>query len=104
MEDTLILLYDGDNRGWRTSLQCALELGTSGLWAPSLSEEEAKAIELALSDEVSPEDSWAGQETAEDWIRCAKLEKDGHAWDLYQDGSIFAVRDDHRCGDEGPLS
>lgn len=103
-EDTLIFLYDGDNRGWKTALQCALELGTSGLWAPALSEEDVQAIESSLSEKCDPEDSWAGQEVAEEWIRSARLEKDGHTYDLYQDGSIWAVRDDHRCGDEGPLS
>lgn len=114
MKETLILLYDGDNRGWRTAIDCALELGTSGLWAPTLSEEDVEAISLALSDEASPEDNWAGQEIAEEWIResrhVRKIEAPldprltEHVWTLYQDGSIWAVRDDHRCGDEGPLS
>lgn len=103
-DETLTLLYDGDVRGWTTSLRCALELGTSGLWVPALTEEEAEAIELALSDSGKPEGSWEGQEIAEDWIQRAQYQKEGHIWDLYQDGSIFAVRDDHRCGDEGPLS
>jgi hypothetical protein len=91
--DTKQLLFDGDIRGYRTGKDCVLELSKHPLWSVSmnLSEDERKVLE-------SEEDGYL--EIIDDCIRNARCEFEGHAYHLeweWEDGSIYAVRDDHQA-------
>ena len=89
--DTKELLFDGDLRGYRTGKDCVLELSKHPLWSVSikLSDQERKIVE-------SEEDGhW---EIIDDCIQNAWCKFEGHTYSLlWEDGSIFAVRDDYHA-------
>lgn len=87
------LLYNGDDRGWRTAIHAALELSEQG-WGDQPTKEELEF--LAMVDVEGPSfesDEFDWQEICSDFIRdTAHKDSMGFEWKLEEyEGSIWKV-------------
>jgi hypothetical protein len=89
------LLFDGDLRGWRTGIDCVLELSVMPIWMPNIITDEDRALlELIKTNHGRDETGnyieyhWI----IDEFIDHAKCTYKGLAMRLeWNEGSIFAV-------------
>lgn len=87
------LLFDGDNRGWRTGIDCVLELSVMDLWSPNcITNEDRKVLKTVLdpTTNCSSEYHWLIDQFI-DSARCIHPDLKIPFKLDWIDGSIFAV-------------
>ena len=89
------LLFDGDNRGWRTGIDCTLELSVTPMWSPNcITDDDRALLELVKTNHGRDE---TGNYIEYHWIidqfiDSAKCKYNDIEFCLqWIDGSIFAV-------------
>lgn len=90
------LLFDGDNRGWRTGIDCVLELSKMDIWKKhTINEDDIAILEQAKIDgrPKTPGGNLIDyQWIIDDFIDSARAVYENIEWSLeWIDGSIFAV-------------
>ena len=83
MENTKVLLVDGSTGIY--GAKCFIEKYDRKEWHILLDDAE-------ILKDIDHKDYW---EVWDDVMTYAYFEEDGHRWTLYQDGDLWAVRDDY---------